>query len=104
MKTDHIFGKTIRILRKQREEPLRVVAAAIEIDSTLLSKIERGERFPTDAQITRFAKYFDIPLDKLMAQVIADRIVSDYGYQPTTLQAVNIVRERVAPYLEERYE
>jgi len=101
METNHTFGETIRALRKQRAEPLRVVAAAIEIDSTLLSKIERGERFPTDAQTAKFARYFDIPQDELVAQVIADRIVSAYGYQPTTLQAARIVRERVAPYLEE---
>ena len=101
MNTDHTLGETIRALRKQRSEPLRVVAAAIEIDSTLLSKIERGERFPTDVQIARLAEYFDIPRDELTAQVIADRIVSAYGYQPTTLQAVRIVRERVVPYLEE---
>ncbi len=104
MEIDHTFGETIRALRKQRGEPLRVVAAAIEIDSTLLSKIERGERFPTDAQVVKFARYFNIPLDELAAQVIADKIVSEYGYQPTTLQAVRIVRERVAPYLEEHDE
>jgi transcriptional regulator with XRE-family HTH domain len=92
------FGETIRAWRKQRGEPLRVVAAAVEIDSTLLSKIERGERLPTQAQLAKFAKYFNMPLDELAAQVIADRIVSEYGHQEATLQALNIVRERIAPY------
>lgn len=104
MNTNHTLGETIRALRKQRNEPLRIVAAAIEIDSTLLSKIERSERFPTDVQTTRLAEYFDISRDELTAQVIADRIVSAYGYQPTTLEAVRIVRERIVPYLEEHDE
>lgn len=101
METNKAFGKTIRELRKQRAEPLRVVAAAIEIDSTLLSKIERGQRFPTEKQIVRLAAYFGLPVDELAAQAIADRIISEYGYQPATLQAARIVRERVSPYLGE---
>lgn len=92
------FGETTRTLRKQRGEPLRIVAAAVEIDSTLLSKIERGERFPTEAQIAKFAEYFGIPQEELVAKAIADRIISAYGYQSTTLQAIRIIRERMAPY------
>ena len=92
------FGETTRTLRKQRGEPLRVVAAAVEIDSTLLSKIERGERFPTEAQIAKFAEYFSIPQEELAAKVIADRIISAYGYQSATLQAIRIIKERMSPY------
>jgi transcriptional regulator with XRE-family HTH domain len=101
MKMKQTFGETIRTLRKKHSEPLRVVAAAIGIDSTLLSKIERGERLPTGAQIAKFAKYFDLPMDELTAQAIADRIVSEYGHQPATLQAVRIVKERMSPYSKE---
>ncbi|NJN95147.1 MAG: helix-turn-helix domain-containing protein [Anaerolineales bacterium] len=98
MDLEQTFGETIRAWRKQRSEPLRVVAAAVEIDSTLLSKIERGERLPTEVQLARFAEYFGVPLAELTAQVIADRIILEYGPQETTLQALNIVRERIVPY------
>lgn len=98
MDLEQTFGETIRAWRKQRGEPLRVVAAVVEIDSTLLSKIERGERLPTQTQLIKFAEYFNVPLDKLAAQVIADRIILEYGHQEATLQALNIVRERIVPY------
>ncbi len=101
MKTQSTFGETVRALRKQKSEPLRVVAAAVEIDSTLLSKIERGERLPTEAQITRLAEYFGLPLDELAAKAIADKIVLEYGYQSATLQAVKIVKERMSSYSKE---
>lgn len=96
------FGEMIRDWRKQRGEPLRVVAAAIEIDSTLLSKIERGERLPTVTQTCKFAAYFGIPLEELTAQVIAEKIVAEYGPQKATLQAVDIVKERAAAYQTEK--
>jgi transcriptional regulator with XRE-family HTH domain len=96
---EQTFGDTIRAWRKQRGEPLRVVAAAIEIDSTLLSKIERGERLPTQAQLARFADYFGVALDELAAQVIADKIILEYGeHRGATLAALKIVRERIVPY------
>jgi transcriptional regulator with XRE-family HTH domain len=96
---EQTFGDTIRVWRKQRGEPLRVVAAAVEIDSTLLSKIERGERLPTEAQLIKFAEYFDVALNELATRVIADRIVTEYGHQGSaTLQALELVRERIAPY------
>ena len=92
------FGETIRSLRLQQNVPLRVVAAAVEIDSTLLSRLELGERFPTDDQIKRFADYFQLPLEELTAQVIADRIIAAYGAEEVTARAADLVRERLSGY------
>ncbi len=99
MNTQQTVGEMIRTLRTQRGEPLRVVAAAIEVDSSLLSKIEHGERLPTEQQLSKLAKYFDIPLDKLKAQAIADKIVTSYDSNPTTLQALKIAERRINSYL-----
>ena len=92
------FGETIRTLRLQQNVPLRVVAAAVEIDSTLLSRLELGERFPTDEQIKRFADYFQLPREELTAQVIADRIIAAYGAEEVTARAADLVRERLSYY------
>lgn len=92
------FAETIRALRQGRGVPLRVVAAAIEIDSTLLSRFELGERFPTTEQLARFANYFQLPLDELSAQVIADRIIATYGTDEVTARAADMVRERLSEY------
>jgi transcriptional regulator with XRE-family HTH domain len=92
------FGETIRNLRSQQNVPLRVVAAAVEIDSTLLSRFELGERFPTDEQTRRFAEYFNIPFEDFSAQVIADRILAAYGNSEVTNKAAAIVQERIAEY------
>jgi transcriptional regulator with XRE-family HTH domain len=92
------FGETIRTLRQQQNVPLRVVAAAVEIDSTLLSRFELGERFPTDEQIRRFAVYFQLPVEELCVQVIADRILATYGNDELTKKAAAVVQERIAEY------
>ncbi len=92
------FGEFIRKMRQEREEPLRVVAAAVGIDSTLLSKLEHGDRFPTDAQISKFAKVFKVPEGELKGRVIADRVTSEYGDQDAALHAAHILKERATPY------
>ncbi len=98
------FGVTIRNLRLKQNLPLRVVAAAAEIDSTLLSRFELGERFPTDEQINRFAEYFKLSLEELTSQVIADRIIATYGQESTTYRAAELVRERISEYLNKNSE
>jgi transcriptional regulator with XRE-family HTH domain len=92
------FGEIIRKLRQGREEPLRVVAAAVGIDSTLLSKLERGERFPTEVQISKLAKLFKIPEQELKGRVIADKVTSEYDDDGAALHASYILRERATPY------
>lgn len=92
------FGETIRKLRLQQNVPLRVVAAAVEIDSTHLSRLELGERFPTDEQIKRFSEYFQLPVDELAAQVIADRIIAAYGSEKVTARAADMVKERLSEF------
>ena len=92
------FGEFIRKLRQDREEPLRVVAAAVGIDSTLLSKLEHGDRFPTELQISRFAKFFKLPEMVLKGRVIADRVTSEYGADDAALHAAFFLQERATPY------
>ena|SRR5581483_820875 len=92
------FGELIRKLRQDREEPLRVVAAGVEIDSTLLSKLEHGDRFPTEVQISKFAKFFKISEKELKGRVIADKMISEYDDGEAALHAALILQERAIPY------
>ena len=50
------FGDTIRKLRENKELPLRTVAAYLDIDQAILSKIERGQRKPTREQVVKLAE------------------------------------------------
>ena len=98
MKANTSFGEFIRSMRQKRGEPLRVIASEADIDSTLLSKLERGERFPTADQIAKFAKLFRVPEQELKGRVIADKVVSEYDDDTVTRHAVQFLKERVTPY------
>jgi transcriptional regulator with XRE-family HTH domain len=104
MENEQTLGDKLRDLRQARNEPLRVIAAAIEVDSSLLSKIEHGDRLPTEQQLARLASYFDIPLEELAAHAIAEKIVMSYTSNRTTLQALKIAEARINSYLGSDYE
>ena len=52
------------------------------MDSALLSKIERGQRLPTEEQTAAFAKYFGANLTTWESMRIAERILHEHGHNP----------------------
>lgn len=91
--SDSSFANWLRSLRETQGVPLRVVAASSDLDSTLLSKIELGDRLPTDAQAKALARYYKIPAAEMRRRVVAGRIMQQFGDDPVLHDAISIVRE-----------
>jgi transcriptional regulator with XRE-family HTH domain len=92
------FGVKLKKLRNERNETLHAVAMGTNIDMTLLSKFERKERIPTKEQAKKIAAYFDIDYEKLNVELTAEKILTEYGFNDTTFEAVNMVRECFTVY------
>lgn len=92
------LGKNIRELRKEKNETLHQVSKGTDIDSPMLSKIERGERLPTLDQIKRIAKYYKIDESEFRVKLTAERIIKEYGVSDITYDAVMLVGEEIALY------
>jgi HTH-type transcriptional regulator, competence development regulator len=69
------FGSKIRQLREHKGLLQRQVASYLDIDSPMLSKIERGERNARRNQVATFSKVFDVPEDRLLSLWLADKVV-----------------------------
>jgi hypothetical protein len=91
------LGAWLRGLRDAKSVPLRIVAAKAELDSTLLSKFERGERIPTDTQGIALADYFKVPRKEMHKQLVAARILREHGTDPTLYDAIAVVKEHAGP-------
>ena len=87
----------LRTLREEHGVPLRVVAAAVEMDSTLLSKLEVGDRIPTDTQAEALRRYYGVKVEEMRRRVVAARILHDYGDDPALPDALSLVREEARP-------
>jgi transcriptional regulator with XRE-family HTH domain len=73
------FGRYIRELRETQGLPLRKVAAALDIDTSILSKIERNERRATINMLPVFSKILKTSEKDIQIEFIKSMIISDLG-------------------------
>jgi predicted nucleotidyltransferase len=92
------LGETIRKLREEKEFPLRTVAAYLDIDQAILSKIERGLRKPNRELVIKLANYFNVPEKDLMVLWLADKVLYEVADEEMGLEALKVAEER-ASYL-----
>jgi transcriptional regulator with XRE-family HTH domain len=93
------LGQHLRELRKEKGETLHQVSKGTDIDSPMLSKIERGDRMPTLEQLKRLCKYFKVAEADLKVMHTAEKIIKEYGVNETTYEAVRLVEEQIIPFL-----
>jgi transcriptional regulator with XRE-family HTH domain len=93
------LGQHFRELRTNKGETLHQVAKGTDIDSPMLSKIERGERMPTLEQLKRLSMYFKVSESDLKVMHTAEKIIKEFGANETTYEAVKMVEEQLTPYL-----
>jgi transcriptional regulator with XRE-family HTH domain len=74
-----LFGNGIRQLREEKQMLQRQFAAALEIDTPMYSKIERGERRVKREQIAGIAKLLQIDETELVTLWLADKIIAAIG-------------------------
>ena len=89
------FGDTIRKLREKQEQPLRTVAAYLDIDQAILSKIEHGHRTPSREQVVRLSEYFKIKESELLIAWLSDKVVYELEDEEVALKALQVAEEKV---------
>jgi predicted nucleotidyltransferase len=90
------LGDTIRKLREEKELPLRTVAAFLDIDQAILSKIERGHRKPAREQVVKLAGYFKVKENDLLVAWLSDKLVYELEDEEVALKALQVAEEKVA--------
>ena len=73
------FGELLRNRREDLGLPLRKVAAELDIDTSILSKIERNERTATKEMLPVLSTVLDIDLRELEIRFIREQIQSQFG-------------------------
>ena len=89
------IGETLRRLRLEKKLPLRKVAAALDIDVAILSKIERGQRKLTKSMVQKLAKIYDYNEDELMMLYLQQQIMYVIGEEDMGLNAIQAAEAEV---------
>jgi HTH-type transcriptional regulator, competence development regulator len=89
------LGDNIRKLREDKELPLRTVAAFLDIDQAILSKMERGQRKPTREQVVKLAGYFKVNENDLLVAWLSDKLANEVEDEDMALKALQVAEEKV---------
>jgi transcriptional regulator with XRE-family HTH domain len=89
------FGEHLRTLRENAGLTLKSVAEQINIDTSLLAKIERNERQPTKQIIKQVSEYFNVDEKELQNNFLSDQIAYKILDQEADLNILKVAEEKV---------
>ncbi len=89
------IGNLIRTLREKEGYPLRKVAAFLDIDQAILSKIERGQRKLTKEQVIKLADFFNYNEKEMLITFLSDRIIYEIGNEDYAKEALKVAEEKI---------
>jgi len=82
------FGSWLRELRQARALAIREVAAAVGMDQALLSNIERGVRWPSEACASALKRFLKADADEFARRLETARLWRRHGDNPAFVAAI----------------
>ena len=89
------LGEKLRQLREKNELPLRKVAALIDIDVAILSKMERSERKLTKEVVLKLADLYKYNIEELLVLFLSEKIMYEIQDEEFGEQALKVAEKRV---------
>lgn len=89
------LGETVRKLREEKGLPLRTVAAYLDIDQAILSKIERGHRNASRKHVVKLAEFFKVEENDLLVSWLSDKLVYEVADEDVALKALQVAEQQV---------
>lgn len=89
------FGEYIKELREKNRLLQREVSGRLNIDTPMLSKIERGERRAKREHIPALAEMFNKKTEELLAIWLADQVYDIVKDEEVGLKAIQLAEDEV---------
>jgi transcriptional regulator with XRE-family HTH domain len=89
------FGEKLKALREQQNLLQREIAPLLDMDSPLLSKIERGERIAKRETVLKLAKILKTNEDQLLSLWLADRLYKLAQEEDVALKAIQLAEQEI---------
>ena len=91
----NLFGEKIRLLREGQNLLQRQVASQLDIDTPMLSKIERGERLAKKEQVLVLAELFKVGKEDLLSIWLADKVYDIVKDEDVALKAIQVAENQI---------
>ena len=90
-----ILGEKLRSLREANKLPLRKVAALMDIDVAILSKMERGERRLNRELVQKLAKLYKYNADELTVLFLSENLLHEIVNEKLGLKALQVAEAQL---------
>ena len=91
-----LFGNKIKELRDEQGLLQRQLAAALEIDTPMFSKIERGDRRTKREQVIKLAELLHQDENEMLTLWLADKVLDAVeGEEELSNNAINIAQGQI---------
>lgn len=89
------FSTKLKSLRSKRGLLMRQVAAATDVDTSMISKFENGDRFPTREQIEKLAMILEVSENELLIHAYSEKITYDLINEPLAKEIVELALKKL---------
>ena len=89
------LGQILKTKREAKGLLLRQVAAYLDIDQAILSKIEKGDRKPNKEHISKLSEILEIDRENLMVQYLSEKIAFELAEEDCATQALRVAEIKV---------
>jgi len=91
-----LFANQIKQLREEKNLLQRQLASALEIDTPMYSKIERGDRLAKREQVVVIAKFLSTDENELLSLWLADKVLEVLeGEKELASKVLEIVKKHI---------
>jgi HTH-type transcriptional regulator, competence development regulator len=90
------FGEFIRDQRVSKGLLLREVAAELEIDPSMLSRIERGDKRPTRKLVVALASVLKENQNAFLVHYLSERVVYELKDEKLASRAIQAAEKKIA--------
>lgn len=90
-----MLSELIKSKRESKGLLLREVAYKVDVDTALISKIEKGDRKPTREQVERLALALDIDYNKLLTLWLSEKVYEDVKGEELAIEALKQALKRL---------
>ena len=91
-----LFGDKIRELRDEQDLLQRQLAAALEIDTPMFSKIERGDRRAKREQVVKLAELLHQDENEMLKLLLVDKVLDALdGEEKLSIDAIEVAKNEL---------
>ncbi len=95
MKENKTIGEILRENREKKGLFLRHVSAKLDIDTAILSKIERSERKASKEQIIKLAEILDLKEEDLLIHYLSEKILYEIKDEELGSKALKVAEQKM---------